>query len=60
MGPADDSKEHGNDLESLKMAHSSTLTPTATIEELQIRWYHIVQEYSALELSRPSDKLPAI
>jgi Heterokaryon incompatibility protein (HET) len=65
MRPAVDSEEDSEEgrnshLDSLKMAHSKTLTPTATVEELQIRWYHIVQEYSALELTRPSDKLPAI
>jgi len=49
-----------NNVESLKISHSSTLTPKATIEELQFRWYHIVQEYSALKLSRSSDKLPAV
>jgi Heterokaryon incompatibility protein (HET) len=44
----------------LKLGNSHVLKASAPFREIVLRWHEMVQEYTPLALSRPTDRLPAI
>jgi hypothetical protein len=44
----------------LKISHGLTVNAATSVRELRLRWYDIIEEYSTLNLTRRSDRLPAL